>query len=141
MISSPFGIIFYIYFPAEISEFSFNPRGKIGWPPGHWDKVCMFYDTKTINLITFKIRMLIYSLNIYNVLDFNTLSNWMIIFHNKSFGKQIILMTNYFWWQRVSTETVTWLEWFDKQFRVNSSVEAHATKSKAKNKNILNCFK
>ena len=65
----------YIYFPAEISEFSFNPRGKIGWPPGHLDKVCMFYDTKTINLITFKKRMLTYSLNIYNVLDFNTLSN------------------------------------------------------------------
>ena len=33
------------------------------------------YDTKTINLITLEIRMLFYSLNIYNVLDFNTLSN------------------------------------------------------------------
>ena len=74
--------------------------------------------------------MLTYSLNIYNVLDFNTLSNWITIFDNKLFGKQTILMTNYFWWQRVYTETVTWLEWFNKQVRVNSSVEAHATKSK-----------
>ena len=98
------------------------------------------YDTKTINLITLEIRMLFYSLNIYNVLDFNTLSNWITIFDYKSFGKQIILMIKYFWWERGSTETVTWLKWFYKQVRVSRHVEAHLTKSKAKSKNILNGF-
>ena len=27
------------YFPAEIFELSFNPWCKIGWPPGHLDRV------------------------------------------------------------------------------------------------------
>ena len=34
---------FFLYFPAEIFEFSFNSQCKIGCPPGHLDRV---YDMK-----------------------------------------------------------------------------------------------
>ena len=30
---------FFLCFPAEIFDFSFNPQCKIGWPPGHLDRV------------------------------------------------------------------------------------------------------
>ena len=30
---------FFIYFAAEIFEFSFRRRYKIGWPPGHLGRV------------------------------------------------------------------------------------------------------
>ena len=36
----PVSLICFLYFPAEFFKFSFNLRCKIGWPPGHLDRVC-----------------------------------------------------------------------------------------------------
>ena len=49
-INWPRWISFFLCFPAEIFEFGFNPRCKIGWPPGHWDRVsqCFFIMKKVI---------------------------------------------------------------------------------------------
>ena len=35
---APVDLIFFI-FPAELFDFSFNPQCKIGWSPGHLDRV------------------------------------------------------------------------------------------------------
>ena len=53
---APVSLVF-LYFPAEFFESSFNPRYKIGWPPGHLDRV---YAAFKIFLLTRKIDFFIF---------------------------------------------------------------------------------
>ena len=40
---------FFIYFPAEIFKFSFNSGYKIGWPPGHLDRVSVSHPQQLLS--------------------------------------------------------------------------------------------
>ena len=43
--------LFFLYFPAEIFEFSFNSRWKIGWPPGHLERVFLVFELFILKVV------------------------------------------------------------------------------------------
>ena len=47
---APVNLFILLYIPAEIFEFSVNPQCKIAWPPGHLDRVFLFWTTSFMGL-------------------------------------------------------------------------------------------